>query len=831
MKKLISLLLVLTLVIGLLPVAAFAEDSGGKDFWDGYELLYDGEPWKVYALEETTDTLTLDELNITLRDPSGSEVPKDAYRLVIGYEGDWDEENSCPLVDPFYGPYGLPDDDSGGEGMGFYAAYAVADENSGYSGHTHTQSFMTFHKYSFNYIGCNATFGDRYERPCTWSWHNYFEIPSSVAKEPVVRDITLSPVDPEHYTITFFKRGTGIPPAAGMDYLNKVYPEDKPLAGMPTAPGSYFARIDGKDPYYGTGYVDFDITGSSSADFSEGYELKFSGEEWGDYYLDGKEDTLTVDDLNITLVRGGNEIVPEDAYELRFFIEKGWDDETDSPIYEDIEEPFGLSALPEAMERGWLMHSVCAVAKDGSGYTGQTPEFEFMIKDKYTLDRNSGMIDFGEKYLSRSFRSWHYFYVIPASEMHEPVVTDLLGNELSPDNYTLTYFERNDAALDGDDPDRDMLYPEDKPLSGMPTEAGQYFVRLDGKEPYYGTNYADFDIVDFYAQPYGSTARYYDGYTLYMDKDETVKLRFIMEPYDDEMMPGWISDDLNDAGFHLAFEPEIIDGEAYAVIDTNGMTEPAEGTLTFNWYKLSELIDKHGMHWDTAPVYYSSTIKISMTPDAVLLGDADGSGEVDAVDATIVQRKVIGLETPYDNEVLARGDIDGDGALTIVDATFIQRYSVHVKTPYTIGSEIIDNWLWPTPGYYSLNYSFDSPYSFREGGTFGAVGIQANTGQPVYSAQSGIVTAVYNECPHSFSGAMCDCGDGYGNYVWIRHSDSIETIYAHLVSATVSVGDKVTAGQVIGYTGSSGDTNTPMLRFETRKNGVCFDPMELWDQV
>ena len=76
MKKLISLLLVLTLVIGLLPVAAFAEDSGSKDFWDGYELLYDGEPWKVYALEETTDTLTLDELNITLRDPSGSEVPR-----------------------------------------------------------------------------------------------------------------------------------------------------------------------------------------------------------------------------------------------------------------------------------------------------------------------------------------------------------------------------------------------------------------------------------------------------------------------------------------------------------------------------------------------------------------------------------------------------------------------------------------------------------------------------------------------------------------------------------------------------------------------------------
>ena len=80
-------------------------------------------------------------------------------------------------------------------------------------------------------------------------------------------------------------------------------------------------------------------------------------------------------------------------------------------------------------------------------------------------------------------------------------------------------------------------------------------------------------------------------------------------------------------------------------------------------------------------------VPISDEPELVL-GDANGDGEVDTVDATVVQRHATMIAVPYDEEQLMRADIDVDGELTIVDATFIQRYSTKIDTPYAIGEVI-----------------------------------------------------------------------------------------------------------------------------------------------
>ena len=71
-----------------------------------------------------------------------------------------------------------------------------------------------------------------------------------------------------------------------------------------------------------------------------------------------------------------------------------------------------------------------------------------------------------------------------------------------------------------------------------------------------------------------------------------------------------------------------------------------------------------------------------------ILGDADGSGEVDTVDATIIQRYTTMIAMPYDEEQLMAADVDGDGDLTVVDATFIQRYATKVQVPYPIGEPV-----------------------------------------------------------------------------------------------------------------------------------------------
>ena len=85
--------------------------------------------------------------------------------------------------------------------------------------------------------------------------------------------------------------------------------------------------------------------------------------------------------------------------------------------------------------------------------------------------------------------------------------------------------------------------------------------------------------------------------------------------------------------------------------------------------------------------YYNSFF-ICEYDSTATLGDADGSGDVDITDASIVQYKLIGTWVPYGEEQLMCADVDGDDSLTMVDATFIQRYSTHIEIPYIIGTRI-----------------------------------------------------------------------------------------------------------------------------------------------
>jgi murein DD-endopeptidase MepM/ murein hydrolase activator NlpD len=70
---------------------------------------------------------------------------------------------------------------------------------------------------------------------------------------------------------------------------------------------------------------------------------------------------------------------------------------------------------------------------------------------------------------------------------------------------------------------------------------------------------------------------------------------------------------------------------------------------------------------------------------------------------------------------------------------------------------------------------------------------------------------------------------GYGNVLRIEHGDGeLETLYAHL-SYMVSVGQAVTAGQMIGRSGNTGNSTGPHLHFELRKDGKAVDPQPYLD--
>ncbi|MEH0826881.1 M23 family metallopeptidase [Micromonospora sp. CPCC 205739] len=69
-----------------------------------------------------------------------------------------------------------------------------------------------------------------------------------------------------------------------------------------------------------------------------------------------------------------------------------------------------------------------------------------------------------------------------------------------------------------------------------------------------------------------------------------------------------------------------------------------------------------------------------------------------------------------------------------------------------------------------------------------------------------------------------DAGDGYGISVFIDHGNGYLTHYAHQSSLKVGVGDRVSAGEVIGYEGSTGDSTGPHLHFEVHQG-------QMWNQI
>ena len=93
------------------------------------------------------------------------------------------------------------------------------------------------------------------------------------------------------------------------------------------------------------------------------------------------------------------------------------------------------------------------------------------------------------------------------------------------------------------------------------------------------------------------------------------------------------------------------------------------------------------------------------------------------------------------------------------------------------------------------------------------VDMNAAQGSKIIAAENGVVI---------LSGVK----GGYGNTVMIDHGGGMVTLYAHQSKLGVSVGQKVTAGQTIGYVGSTGVSTGPHLHFEVRIDGAPVDPMK-----
>jgi len=111
--------------------------------------------------------------------------------------------------------------------------------------------------------------------------------------------------------------------------------------------------------------------------------------------------------------------------------------------------------------------------------------------------------------------------------------------------------------------------------------------------------------------------------------------------------------------------------------------------------------------------------------------------------------------------------------------------------------------VWPTSG--SVTQRFWSGHP--------AIDVSSWTGAPVKAADSGHVVL-----------ATTGWNNGYGNHVIIDHGNGFVSLYAHLNSFYVRVGENVTRGQQIGTVGNTGNSTGPHLHLEIRYQGVPRNP-------
>ena len=86
-----------------------------------------------------------------------------------------------------------------------------------------------------------------------------------------------------------------------------------------------------------------------------------------------------------------------------------------------------------------------------------------------------------------------------------------------------------------------------------------------------------------------------------------------------------------------------------------------------------------------------------------------------------------------------------------------------------------------------------------------------------YCSQNNISLAIFPEDEEKL----------YANQVLPDNGAGLSTRYAHMTQTAVTAGEAVTAGQVIGYVGNTGDSTGNHLHFEVMQNGVRVNPMDM----
>lgn len=153
-----------------------------------------------------------------------------------------------------------------------------------------------------------------------------------------------------------------------------------------------------------------------------------------------------------------------------------------------------------------------------------------------------------------------------------------------------------------------------------------------------------------------------------------------------------------------------------------------------------------------------------------------------------------------------------NGVLVKKEATSAQMITQPVNHIVIKGSKVIPSrgegtFAWPTSGGY-----ISSQMGYRWGAMHKGIDIARPSNRTIKAADNGVVIFA------GWSGSL-------GNKVIIDHNNGYQTVYGHMSSISVRVGQTVPKGSKLGIMGSTGDSTGVHLHFEIYKNGNLKNPL------
>ena len=145
------------------------------------------------------------------------------------------------------------------------------------------------------------------------------------------------------------------------------------------------------------------------------------------------------------------------------------------------------------------------------------------------------------------------------------------------------------------------------------------------------------------------------------------------------------------------------------------------------------------------------------------------------------------------------GTVQGDGYM-------IECESV-VDKFFTVNNEGGQNWIMPAEGKVSATFP-----TYSSGKPHSGIDVACPEGTPIRASKDGVCVK------------RREIETSYGKYLFIEHAENLISIYAHNSKLLINEGDHVKAGDIIAYSGNTGNSTGAHSHFEIRINGSAINP-------